>query len=329
MNKKTNWFDFNDVFIYSRGTRLIEEKQVPGEVAYISSTKRNNGISNYISPPDNMVIYKNKMTLSNSGSVGYLFFHEYPFVASDHVTVIGLKNQTVTLSEEIALYLKPILESMKYKYSFGREISDSRLGKEKILLPVKDDDTPDWDYMVKTIKQIRKTVKWNTILIQETRLSLSDVMWKEFAMDTVFTIKKGKRLTKANIIEGTTNFIGAISGNNGIRERISEEPLYEGNCITVNYNGSVGEAYYQENPFWASDDVNVLFLKEHILNKYLALFLITIIRQNKSHFDFGRKWNLEKMKKTFIKLPVDGSGNINWTFMEDYIKQLPLGIHLY
>ena len=329
MNKKTNWFDFNVVFEYSRGTRLIEENQVPGEVAYISSTKMNNGISNYISPPDNMVIYENKMTLSNSGRVGYLFFHEYPFVASDHVTVIGLKDQTVVLNKEIALYLKPILESMKYKYNFGREISDSRLGKEKVLLPVKDDDTPDWDYMVKTIKQIRKAVKWNTIHIQETRLSLSDVMWKEFSMDNVFTIKKGKRLTKANIIEGTTNFIGAISGNNGIRERISEEPLYEGNCITVNYNGSVGEAYYQESPFWASDDVNVLFLKEHILNKYIALFLITIIRQNKSHFDFGRKWNLEKMKKTLIKLPVDDSGNINWTFMEGYIKQLPLGIHLH
>ena len=97
----TNWFDFNEVFEYSRGTRLIEEKQVPGEVAYISSTKKNNGISSYISPPDNMVIYENQMTLSNSGSVGYLFFHEYPFVASDHVTVIGLKDQTVMLNIRI------------------------------------------------------------------------------------------------------------------------------------------------------------------------------------------------------------------------------------
>lgn len=328
MNKKKSWFAFDAVFEYSRGTRLIEEKQVPGEIAYISSTKMNNGISGYISPPDNMLIYENKMTLSNSGSVGYLFFHEYPFAASDHVTVIWLKDQTVILNEEIALYLKPILEAMKYKYNFGREISDSRLGKEKILLPVKDDEAPDWDYMTETIKRIRKTVKWNAIHTQNTKMALSDVLWKEFTMDSIFLIKKGKRLTKANIVEGTTNFIGAISGNNGIRERILEEPLYEGNCITVNYNGSVGEAYYQENPFWASDDVNVLFLKDHVLNKYIALFLITIIRQNKSHFDFGRKWNLAKMKKTLIKLPVDDDGDINWAYMENYIKQLPLGRYL-
>lgn len=328
MNKKKNWFAFNSVFEYTRGTRLIEEKHVPGEIAYISSTKMNNGISGYISPPDHMFIYENKMTLSNSGSVGYLFYHDYPFVASDHVTVIGIKDRSVILDEEIALYLKPILETMRYKYNFGREISDARLDKEKVLLPVKDDETPDWNYMKETIRRIRKTIKWNTIHTQNTQVSLSDVLWKEFSMDSIFVIKKGKRLTKENIVEGTTNFIGAISGNNGIRERVSEEPLYEGNCITVNYNGSVGEAYYQENPFWASDDVNVLFLKEHALNKYIALFLITIIRHNKSHFDFGRKWNIEKMKKTQIKLPVDQDGRINWDYMERYIKQLPLGKYL-
>ena len=109
MSKKSKWFCFSDVFEYCRGTRLIEEKQIPGEIAYISSTKRNNGINNYISPPDNMVLYENKMTLSNSGSVGYLFFHEYPFVASDHVTVIGIKDKNTELNEEIALYLKPML----------------------------------------------------------------------------------------------------------------------------------------------------------------------------------------------------------------------------
>ena len=328
MSKKSKWFCFSDVFEYCRGTRLIEEKQIPGEIAYISSTKRNNGINNYISPPDNMVLYENKMTLSNSGSVGYLFFHEYPFVASDHVTVIGIKDKNTELNEEIALYLKPLLEAMKYKYNFGREISDSRLSRERVLLPIKEDETPDWNYMQEFIRRIRKTVMWNKIKAQNAGMSLGDVSWKEVSMDSVFTIKKGKRLTKADIIAGTTNFIGAISGNNGIRERISEEPLYEGNCITVNDNGSVGEAYYQETPFWASDDVNVLFLKGHLLNKYIALFLITIIRQNKSHFDFGRQWNLDKMKKTFIRLPIDESGNIYWKYMEDYIKQLPLGKYL-
>ena len=34
------------------------------------------------------------------------------------------------------------------------------------------------------------------------------------------------------------------------------------------------------------------------------------------------------MKKTFIRLPIDESDNIYWKYMEDYIKQLPLGEYL-
>lgn len=128
--------------------------------------------------------------------------------------------------------------------------------------------------------------------------------WKDFHLGRIFEIKKGKRLTKENIIPGDLNFLGAIQGRNGVREKINAEPLFQGNCISVNYNGcGVGEAYYQKEPFWASDDVNVLFLRGHEMNETLAMFLITIIRNEKYRFSYGRKWNKEQMEKTFIKLP--------------------------
>lgn len=53
------------------------------------------------------------------------------------------------------------------------------------------------------------------------------------------SIVKGKRLTKANMKPGNINFIGAISTNNGVREKIATENPYTANCITVNYNGMV------------------------------------------------------------------------------------------
>ena len=146
---KTEWkeFLFDDIFTRKRGTRLIEADQIPGDVAYISSSKQNNGLSAYITPPEFMTIYRNKLTLANSGSVGSCFFHDYEFVASDHVTVIGIKDTTIELDIGVALFLKPIFESMKYKYNFGREISDMRLSKEKIKLPTRDGNVPDWEYM--------------------------------------------------------------------------------------------------------------------------------------------------------------------------------------
>ena len=128
--------------------------------------------------------------------------------------------------------------------------------------------------------------------------------WVDFYLGRIFQIEKGKRLTKENITPGDLNFLGAIQGRNGVREKINEDPLFEGNCISVNYNGcGVGEAYYQKEPFWASDDVNVLILRGYEMNEKLAMFFITIIRNEKYRFSYGRKWNKEQMKKTVIKLP--------------------------
>ena len=123
---------------------------------------------------------------------------------------------------------------------------------------------------------------------------------------------------------GQINYIGAISENNGVREKIDTETVWEPNCITVNYNGSVGEAFYQIEPFWASDDVNVLYAKDFwTLNQYIAMFLITVIKANKYRFGYGRKWTLEKMKDTIIKLPSKKDGMPDFEYMERYIKTLP------
>lgn len=147
-------FEFSKVFRFERGKRLVKLDQNDGSIAYISSTKINNGIDNYIAPPDYMTIYNNSMTINNSGSVGYVFYHTYDFVCSDHCTVISIKEKSVTLNSLIAIFLKPIIESIRTKYNFAREISDSRLNRERISLPVDSKGNPDWNYMEDYIKSL-------------------------------------------------------------------------------------------------------------------------------------------------------------------------------
>ncbi len=148
-------------------------------------------------------------------------------------------------------------------------------------------------------------------------------MWEEFKLEFLFDFSKGRRLTKADMIPGDLNYLGAISENNGVREKIEADYSWKPNCITVNYNGSVGEAFYQSEPFWASDDVNVLYAKDFWkMNKYIAMFLITVIKANKYRFGYGRKWTLEKMKDTVIKLPSQEDGAPDFIYMEKYIKSL-------
>jgi len=149
------------------------------------------------------------------------------------------------------------------------------------------------------------------------------VKWNEFTLGELFCFVKGRRLTKEDMLEGNTNYLGAINENNGIRQLIDAPAIFKENCITVNYNGSVGEAFYQSAPFWATDDVNVLYANGWTLNKYIALFVATVIKANRYKFSYGRKWTMEKMKQSVVKLPVTAQGSPDWEYMEQYIKLLP------
>ena len=84
--------------------------------------------------------------------------------------------------------------------------------------------------------------------------------WKFFGFKKLFDIRKGKRLTKADMVEGNIPYIGATDSNNGLTARISnDEYLHSANTISVSYNGSIAEAFYQTKDYWATDDVNVLY----------------------------------------------------------------------
>jgi len=123
------------------------------------------------------------------------------------------------------------------------------------------------------------------------------------------------------MIDGEIPYIGATDSNNGITAKISNnEYLHSANTITVSYNGSIAEAYYQAKQFWATDDVNVLYPKFE-MNIYSALFLTTIINKEKYRFNYGRKWDKELMQNSLIKLPIKEEGNPDWQWIEDFVKK--------
>jgi hypothetical protein len=85
----------------------------------------------------------------------------------------------------------------------------------------------------------------------------------------------------------------------------------------------VGCAFYQEKDFTCSHDVNVLLLKGREWNKYIALFICSLIELEKFRWTFGRKWRPSRMPDSEIRLPVDSTGKPDYIFMEKYIKSLP------
>lgn len=157
----------------------------------------------------------------------------------------------------------------------------------------------------------------------EQVISLNDREWKEFFFEDVLIVKSGKRLTKADMVEGERPFIGASDSNNGITFFTSSvNESLDKNVLGVNYNGSVGFSFYHPYQALFSDDVKrVSWIKKERNNRYTLLFLSCIIHQQKDKYAYGYKFNGQRMKRQKILLPVTSMGVPDWAFMEAYMRQ--------
>ena len=154
-------------------------------------------------------------------------------------------------------------------------------------------------------------------------MSLDKAEWRYFEIGKLFKVEKGQRLTKADQKDGSFNYVGASAFNNGITNHIGNNDfLNSPNTISVCYNGSIGEAFYQDEPYWATDDVNILTPK-FLINQYVALFFCTVIKAESVKYTFNNKWTQKIMRTSSIPLPAKEDGNPDYIFMEEYIKSLP------
>ena len=165
--------------------------------------------------------------------------------------------------------------------------------------------------------------------------------WKLFEFPEIFRIEKGfynKKPESSGL--GEIPFLGATDKNNGVTgyytldeiessSKTGKEPnesldrkIFSGKAVCVTNNGSVGYAYYQENQFTCSHDVNPLYRIDGEFNIYTGLFVASIIMKDRYRWGYGRKWRPDRMKKSTILLPATEAGNPDWLWMENFIKEM-------
>jgi hypothetical protein len=290
---------------------------------YVGAKKEDNGVMIHCAYDSDLVQKGNCIIFicNGQGSVGYANYMDVDFIGTTDI-VAGYNEE---LNQYNGLFIATILCQERPKYSFGRKWK-THLRNTVIKLPQTAEGTPDWRFMEQYIKALNH--KPLTTSMRGCGTHTLDVeAWKDFCLGDYFDIKKGRRLTSDDQTEGNIPYIGAIDSNNGIANYIGQDAIHDGNTISLSYNGSVGEAFYQPEPFWATDDVNVLYFREENgvpFNKYIALFVCAVLRQEKYRYSYGRKWVLDSMKSTIIKLP-EKSGKPDWHYMENYMKVLPYG----
>lgn len=309
----------SDIFNISYGQKIYHSKfwieDKIGRIPLISSSSTKRGVYGFfdIEPKFSKVI-----SVASTGSVGSSFYHGYKCCIDDNCLVLQPKIQ---LTEEEMIYISNLINKDSYRYMYGRQVTPHRIGK--IIIPK----------FPKNFKEIKlpNLDDLKNSLNSKKEISLKKLNWKEFELKEFFDIKKGERLTKQNRKKGRVNLplVVASSEENGVVDYISYEKfkdsknIFEKNItIDMFYN-----TFYHNYKYFSDDNVHTLLSKIN-LNKYVLLFLVTILKKNKYRYAYGRQARISRIEKERIKLPINSYNQPDWQFMEDYIKSLPYSANL-
>ena len=163
-------------------------------------------------------------------------------------------------------------------------------------------------------------VQKNQFLSEEVNLDLA--AWSFFKLKDLFQISGSKTTPLLDLEEfgvGKFPYITTQATNNGV-EGFYDFYSEEGNVLTID-SAVLGFCAYQQFNFSASDHVEKLTPK-FLMNKYVAMFLTTILNLEKYRYNYGRKCSQARMKEISIKLPSKNNAP-DFDFMEKFIKSLP------
>ncbi|OUZ28928.1 hypothetical protein A5806_001666 [Enterococcus faecium] len=292
---------------------------------YISARKKNNGLKEFL-PYTKNKIQKNSLTWNKigDGGAGLAYYHPYDYLV-DSINVVVLYPKP-KMNPYIGLFLSTLLSMYKDVFNHGHTLSKRRFNTAKIKVPVTPQKSLNWDYMEQYIVNIMKIVEVPKLEpIKPNRIDLNDTNWTLMPISKIFeSIKRGKRLTKGEHQPGTIPYISSTALNNGVNDYIAiPNKQYRSftNFIGVNNSGSVGRAFYHEYTTIVSDHVTALIHRK--LNKYNAPFLIACLEQSlHGNFSFNREITDNRFSRQKIMVPINVDGNIDWQFMEDYIKSI-------
>ena len=341
-NDMTNWANFivDDLFeiINGKGITVEEIESNQGDFEAVQSGEGNNGVMGYISK----AYCRNKgysyceeacLTVARSGTSGYVSFHENGCVVGDSAKILLLKNHEAK-SKQTYLFLQTLLAANRFKYTYGRKVTEALYSNTVIKLPVTTSGEPDWQWMKSYINSLhsKELSTNNAATINFQPLAASD--WHEFTVNNLFdSIYKvasyhDDDLTNSSVYdENTVAYVTRTDQDNSVKSLVRSAGLVNiehGNAIVV--GDTTSTISYQPNPFVAGE--HIIAARASWLNKYTGLFVTCLLRQERYRYSYGRAYKLDLIRNTKLKLPVTPEGKPDWQFMENYIKSLPYGDRL-
>ena len=325
----TGWKEFDVMDFFS--TQTVKNKVVIYDIknfgitpVYASESSYKNNIGYIDDDPEFYVNDEQSMYVIFGDHTKSMRIIETNFSVTDNVKVLSPKIQ----SKNSLFFIMTIWLANIPDLGYSRHWSIAK--KTKIKLPVKSDNTPDWDYMENFIKRLETKEKESTSnlisYLNNAKLNKVDTSkWKEFDVRDLFlekTVKNKVMIYDIKNFGNTPVYASESSYKNNIGY-IDDDPEFYVNdeqSMYVIFGDHTKSMRIIETNFSVTDNVKVLSPK--IQSKNILFFVMTSWLANIPDLGYSRHWSIAK--KTKIKLPVKSDNSPDWNYMEKYIENLKL-----
>ena len=281
----------------------------PDGVAFVSRKRPNNGVQAFVSRLDDVEpALAGTLTMALGGTVASTFLQPRSYYTSYHVSILSPKQP---MTDEEKLWWALCLWHNRYRYNYGRQANRTH---KTLELP---GSPPDWLVSVKFPDY--------SGLSKPTDQGVFDLggigKWEPFLLGSLFEIRAGRYVRAADKLPGSTPSVGGGANNNGVAAYINLPAEHPAGVISVARDGSVGSAFHQPQPFFATEAAHVFYPKSDLTTAQL-LFIATLIRAERYRYNYGRKWSIDGMRMAEIRLPATSQGDPDWDRVSRLARRL-------
>lgn len=143
-------------------------------------------------------------------------------------------------------------------------------------------------------------------------------------MFEVLSYKQRFDANKVSLVKsGGHPYIVRQSSDNGQKGFIDEDEIYLNDGNTISFGQDTATMYYQEAPYFTGDKIKILKPKLDRFSKDNAQFFLATMRRTFSNFAWGTSsFSVYVIQNQFVTLPVNHEEEINFDFMESFIREL-------
>ncbi|MCI7548979.1 MAG: restriction endonuclease subunit S [Campylobacter sp.] len=311
----------------------MKSKRKSGKIPLVTAGEQNQGVAEFIAYDNELKIYENHLTIDMFCNC---FYRNYKFLCDDNILVFLPK---IDISNKSLLFMTSAINKDKAKFGYEKQYRQKSFAEHKIKLPITQNGEIDFDFMesfiaeleAERVRELEAYLKASglsdTTLSPDEKSALNtwnSRIWQEFRIGDFFDIRNTTGLNTDKLNDGLEyDYITRTSNNQGILQTtglVNQSNLNEAGVWSLGLLQM--DFFYRKRQWYAGQFVRKIIPKIK-LSKNAILFFTTLLNCQKKILLSVLVRNVdETFKNLKIQLPITANGEIDFDFMESFIKAI-------